>query len=92
MFPTNVRLILGMLNLIVALASALPCLMVGVMSMDSPQAQNSSWAHVTCYCILCFPILCVATGITSIFVPKLDVVSLMPILAVVIIFVLIVVF
>jgi hypothetical protein len=50
--------ILSFLNLIFGVVSFLPCLMAGLMSMDSPQAQDSMLAHIMMWIILTFPIVC----------------------------------
>lgn len=50
--------ILAFLNLIFGAVSFLPCLMAGLMSMDSPQAQDSILAHIVMWIILTFPIVC----------------------------------
>ncbi|NCA20578.1 MAG: hypothetical protein EBS86_05520 [Crocinitomicaceae bacterium] len=55
--------LLSSFNIILALFSALPCLMVAGMSMDSPQAQNSVLAHVVAYTILSFPLISLVCGI-----------------------------
>ena len=55
--------LLSSFNIILALFSALPCLMVAGMSMDSPQAQNSVLAHVVAYTILSFPLVSLVCGI-----------------------------
>ena len=55
--------LLSSFNIILALISAIPCLMAGAMSMDSPQAQNSFIAHAVAYLILSFPLVSLACGI-----------------------------
>jgi len=55
--------LLSSFNIILALISAIPCLMVGAMSMDSPQAQNSIIAHSVAYLILSFPLVSLVCGI-----------------------------
>jgi hypothetical protein len=50
--------ILAFLNLIFGVVSFLPCLMAGLMSMDSPQAQDSILAHIIMWIILTFPVVC----------------------------------
>lgn len=55
--------ILGVINVILAFVAFMPCMMAGLMSMDSPQAQNSILSHVLCYLILGFPIVCLVGGI-----------------------------
>jgi len=50
--------ILAFLNLIFGVVSFLPCLMAGLMSMDSPQAQHSVLAHLVMYIFLSFPLVC----------------------------------
>lgn len=65
------RVITGLLsamNMCLGTVAVLPCLMAGLMSMDSPQAQHSVAAHVGCYLMLSFPLVCfvcsfVAAGI-----------------------------
>lgn len=47
-----------MLNLLFGAIAVPPCLMAGLMSMDSPQAQHSVGAHIACYSILSFPLVC----------------------------------
>jgi len=51
------------INICLALALAIPCLMAGVMSMDSPQAQSSYLAHAICGIILSYPLVCLICGI-----------------------------
>jgi hypothetical protein len=46
------------LNIVLGLFSFIPCLMAGVMSMDSPQAQHSVVAHLVMYILLSFPLVC----------------------------------
>ena len=55
--------LLSSFNIILALISAIPCLMAGAMSMDSPQAQNSVVAHAVAYLILSFPLVSLVCGI-----------------------------
>lgn len=55
-------------NIILAFVSFIPCLMAGAMSMDSPQAQNSTLAHIICYAMISFPIVCLVCGISANFV------------------------
>lgn len=50
--------ILSFLNLILGLVLFIPCLMVGAMSMDSPQAQNDPLAHIVSDIIMSFPLVC----------------------------------
>jgi heme/copper-type cytochrome/quinol oxidase subunit 2 len=50
--------VLAFLNVLLGLFSFIPCLMAGGMSMDSPQAQESFWAHVICLMIMSFPLVC----------------------------------
>jgi hypothetical protein len=50
--------VLAFLNVILGLFSFIPCIMAGGMSMDSPQAQESFWAHVVCLMIMSFPLVC----------------------------------
>jgi hypothetical protein len=45
-------------NIVLGLFSFIPCLMAGAMSMDSPQAQNSTIAHLVMYIFLSFPLVC----------------------------------
>jgi hypothetical protein len=73
--------LLSSFNIILALFSALPCLMVAGMSMDSPQAQNSVLAHVVAYTILSFPLVSLVCGILPfLFTIKLAIViALLPI-------------
>ena len=59
---------LSIFNFILALISAMPCLMVCVMSMDSPQAQNSLASHIICWLILSFPVVCLVCSILAPFV------------------------
>jgi len=55
--------LLAAFNILLALISAIPCLMAGAMSMDSPQAQNSAIAHVVSYILLSFPLISLVCGI-----------------------------
>jgi len=55
--------LLSSFNIVLALISAIPCLMAGAMSMDSPQAQNSVLAHAVAYLILSFPLVSLICGI-----------------------------
>ena len=57
--------IMSFLNGLFAVASILPCLMAGLMSMDSPQAQSSVGAHVASGIVLCFPLVCAACAAAS---------------------------
>ena len=54
---------LSVINCALAVLSFLPCMMAGLMSMDSPQAQNSVLSHVLCCLILCFPIVCLVCSV-----------------------------
>lgn len=54
---------LSVINCALAILSFLPCMMAGLMSMDSPQAQNSFLSHVLCCLILSFPIVCLICGV-----------------------------
>jgi hypothetical protein len=54
--------------MLASLLIAIPCLMAGVMSMDSPKAQNSTAAHMVCYTILSFPLVMMVCGILSAFI------------------------
>lgn len=49
---------LSIFNIILGLFSFIPCLMAGTMSMDSPQAQHSAFAHLVMYIMLSFPLVC----------------------------------
>jgi len=63
--------------------------MVGVMSMDSPQAQNSTADHMVCYTILSFPVVMMVCGILSAFILNGTlglVVSLLPYIEVALLF------
>lgn len=60
----------SILNIFLAVAGFLPCLMVGAMSMDSPQAQESIVAHIICYSIITFPLVCLVCGTVSYFIHK----------------------
>jgi len=55
--------LLSSFNIVLALISAIPCLMAGAMSMDSPQAQNSILAHAVAYLVLSFPLVSLICGI-----------------------------
>jgi hypothetical protein len=55
--------LLSSFNIVLALISAIPCLMAGAMSMDSPQAQNSVLAHAVAYLVLSFPLVSLICGI-----------------------------
>jgi len=55
--------LLSSFNIVLALISAIPCLMAGAMSMDSPQAQNSVLAHTVAYLVLSFPLVSLICGI-----------------------------
>ena len=50
--------VLCFFNLVLGVVSFLPCLMAGLMSMDSPQAQDSVLAHTIMWIILTFPVVC----------------------------------
>jgi len=50
--------LLSLCNFLLGAISLLPCLMAGLMSMDSPQAQHSILAHVIMVVILSFPFVC----------------------------------
>lgn len=50
--------VLAFFNLVLGVISFLPCLMAGLMSMDSPQAQDSILAHIIMWIILTFPVVC----------------------------------
>jgi hypothetical protein len=50
--------VLSFFNLVFGVVGFLPCLMAGLMSMDSPQAQDSMLAHIMMWIILTFPIVC----------------------------------
>jgi hypothetical protein len=58
---------LAILNivLVLGLVSFFPCLMAGLMSMDSPQAQNDPVAHLAMYIMLSFPLVCWICAILS---------------------------
>jgi len=58
--------VLCFFNLVLGVVSFLPCLMAGLMSMDSPQAQDSILAHTIMWIILTFPIVCFACSIIPI--------------------------
>jgi hypothetical protein len=45
-------------NIVLGMFSFIPCLMAGVMSMDSPQAQNDPIAYLVMYIMLSFPLVC----------------------------------
>lgn len=50
--------LLSVFNIVLGLFSFIPCLMAGLMSMDSPQAQHSILAHIMMYIMLSFPLVC----------------------------------
>lgn len=58
-------IILSGANIILALMSAIPCLMAGAMGMDSPQAQASVSAHVVCSLMISFPVVCLVCGMVG---------------------------
>lgn len=61
----NVLLIsLAVFNLVFAVVSFVPCIMGGVMSMDSPQAQKDPFAITFCLLMLTFPIVCLICGLS----------------------------
>ena len=55
--------VLSVINILFSIISAIPCLMAGVMSMDSPQAQKDPLAIFLCLTILTFPVVCFLCGI-----------------------------
>lgn len=57
----------SMINIFLCLITAMPCLMAGAMGMDSPQAQASLFAHIICYTVLSFPLVCLVCGVISTF-------------------------
>jgi hypothetical protein len=65
---SKIKLIINalvLLNILLGLVSFMPCIMAGAMSMDSPQAQESFWAHVICLMIMSFPLVCWACAVLS---------------------------
>jgi len=73
--------ILSILNFILAVISAVPCLMAGVMSMDSPKAQNSLVSHIVCRIILSFPVVCLVCAVVPQFIDKFSIfVAIFPII------------
>jgi hypothetical protein len=57
--------LLSVFNILLGLFSFMPCLIVGAMSMDSPQAQNDPFAHLVMYILLSFPLVCwVCSGLS----------------------------
>jgi len=70
---TNTITILSILNFILAGISAAPCLIVGVMSMDSPKAQNSLVSHIVYWIILSFPVVCLVCAIVPQFIDKFSI-------------------
>jgi hypothetical protein len=57
--------VMSFLNGLFAVVSILPCLMAGLMSMDSPQSQSSVFAHVASGVVLSFPLVCAACAAAS---------------------------
>lgn len=60
--------IFSVINILLSIVSFIPCLMAGVMSMDSPQAQNSWVAHAVSNTLLTFPLVCLICGIIPSFI------------------------
>lgn len=58
-------IVFTIINLLLGVMGFIPLFMAGVMSMDSPQAQESLFAHIICYTILSFPIVCLICGLIS---------------------------
>lgn len=56
------------LNFLLGLITFMPCLMVGAMSMDSPQAQNDPIAHIVSNIIMSFPLVCWICAALSCFI------------------------
>lgn len=56
--------VLSVINILFSIISAIPCLMAGGMSMDSPQAQKDPIAIFLCLTILTFPVVCFLCGIS----------------------------
>jgi hypothetical protein len=72
--------LLSLFNFLFGIISFLPCLMAGLMSMDSPQAQNSLLAHIIMYIMLSFPLVCWVCSILPYYFPKYDIhISFFPI-------------
>jgi hypothetical protein len=63
---------LSTINILLAIMTALPCLIAGAMSMDSPQAQHSTIAHLLCYMMLSFPLVCLVCGLFSLFIMNMS--------------------
>ena len=77
----NTIIIFSIFNFILAGISAIPCLMAGVMSMDSPKAQNSLVSHIVCWTILSFPVVCLVCSIVPQFIDKFSIfVAIFPII------------
>ena len=71
--------LLSLFNLIFGIVALLPCLMAGLMSMDSPQAQHSILAHLLMYLILSFPVVCWIFSVLPYRFPKYSIfISLFP--------------
>jgi hypothetical protein len=62
---------LSCLNIVLGLFSFIPCVMVGAMSMDSPQAQHDPWAILISNTFLTFPLVSILSGILSLIIKPL---------------------
>lgn len=61
----NIILILmAIFNLLLAIVSAVPCIMGAAMGMDSPQAQKDPLAITFSILFLTFPIVCFLCGLS----------------------------
>jgi hypothetical protein len=79
--------LLSFLNFLLGAISLLPCLMAGLMSMDSPQAQHSVVAHIMMIVILSFPFVCWICSALPYYFPKYSFyISLFPIVEMVLFF------
>jgi hypothetical protein len=72
--------LLSLFNFLFGIISFIPCLMAGLMSMDSPQAQHSLLAHIMMYIMLSFPLVCWTCSVLPYYFRKYDIyISLFPI-------------
>jgi hypothetical protein len=77
----------AIINLVLSIVSFIPCLMAGVMSMDSPQATSDPLAIGVCCIFLTFPIVCLVCGILPFVLRNLAVyIVLIPIVEIILFF------
>jgi hypothetical protein len=56
--------VLGIVNILLGVASIPPCLMAGLMVFDAPGSTESITHHIVSFLFLTFPLICLICGIT----------------------------